>query len=237
MGLIARVFRAALIALLLLAVLAALAFWRGWVERPPTLDASRPLQLHDPPGAVTTMRRQRMLADSGRCLAFLERTPLRFTPVADQRFEGGCRWTDTVLVRGGHLRYGADFTLTCPMAASWALFEFHALRPLALEVLGSPVVAVEHYGSYACRNVYGRASGRLSEHATANAFDVAGFRLADGRRITVAADWGDDDAQARFLHRVHDAACDWFGTVLGPAYNAAHADHFHLDRGGFRSCR
>ncbi len=32
-----------------------------------------------------------------------------------------------------------------------------------------------------------------------------------------------------FLHQVHDEACDIFGTVLGPAANAAHHDHFHLD--------
>jgi hypothetical protein len=25
--------------------------------------------------------------------------------------------------------------------------------------------------------------------------------------------------------------------VLGPEYNAAHRDHFHLDRGSFRFCR
>ena len=36
-------------------------------------------------------------------------------------------------------------------------------------------------------------------------------------------------ATAAFLHEVHDDACDIFGTVLGPAANAAHHDHFHLD--------
>ncbi|MEC8937804.1 MAG: extensin family protein, partial [Pseudomonadota bacterium] len=28
-----------------------------------------------------------------------------------------------------------------------------------------------------------------------------------------------------------------FGNVLGPEYNAAHADHFHLGMRGFRLCR
>jgi hypothetical protein len=32
-----------------------------------------------------------------------------------------------------------------------------------------------------------------------------------------------------FLHRVHDDACEIFGTVLGPDTNDAHHDHFHLD--------
>ena len=37
------------------------------------------------------------------------------------------------------------------------------------------------------------------------------------------------EAKSVFLHRVHDDACEIFGTVLGPDANAAHHDHFHLD--------
>lgn len=36
-------------------------------------------------------------------------------------------------------------------------------------------------------------------------------------------------ARREFLHRVHEGACDVFGTVLGPEANDAHRDHFHLD--------
>jgi hypothetical protein len=43
--------------------------------------------------------------------------------------------------------------------------------------------------------------------------------------------------EGRFLREVHDGACDFFDTVLGPEYNAAHHDHLHLDRGAFRLCR
>ena len=32
-----------------------------------------------------------------------------------------------------------------------------------------------------------------------------------------------------FLRAIHDGACGIFGTVLGPASNAAHRDHFHFD--------
>jgi hypothetical protein len=42
------------------------------------------------------------------------------------------------------------------------------------------------------------------------------------------------------LHRVHEGACHVFGTVLGSEYNAAHADHLHLDqqpRGWRAVCR
>ncbi|MBU2089188.1 MAG: extensin family protein, partial [Alphaproteobacteria bacterium] len=34
-----------------------------------------------------------------------------------------------------------------------------------------------------------------------------------------------------------DSACRYFNTVLGPEYNTAHADHFHLDLGKSRICR
>ncbi|MGM9092579.1 extensin family protein, partial [Campylobacter jejuni] len=59
----------------------------------------------------------------------------------------------------------------------------------------------------------------------------------DGLRIEVLEDWGDDDAQGAFLRRAQKGACDVFGTVLGPEYNAAHANHFHFGMRGFGFCR
>jgi hypothetical protein len=37
------------------------------------------------------------------------------------------------------------------------------------------------------------------------------------------------DGKSAFVKQVHDDACPRFGTVLGPAANAAHKNHFHLD--------
>lgn len=118
---------------------------------------------------------------------------------------------------------------------AFAIFEHHGLQPAAQAVYGQPVVGIEHYGSYACRNIAG--SQRRSQHATANALDIAGFRLADGRRITLARDWNGDEREQRFLRLVREAACKPFNTVLGPEYNAAHRDHLHLDMGRARICR
>ena len=56
------------------------------------------------------------------------------------------------------------------------------MAPAAERHFGLPVQRIEHFGSYACRNVYGRPDATRSRHATAEAFDVAGFVLADGRR-------------------------------------------------------
>ena len=54
--------------------------------------------------------------------------------------------------------------------------------------------------------------------------------LEDGRRVSVLRDWKGDDEKAAFLRRARDEACSVFGTVLSPDYNAAHADHLHLDQ-------
>lgn len=59
------------------------------------------------------------------------------------------------------------------------------------------------------------------------------MRLEDGRRVSLTADWGGQgpagEPGARFLRRIRDGACRVFSTVLTPDYNAAHADHLHLD--------
>jgi hypothetical protein len=36
---------------------------------------------------------------------------------------------------------------------------------------------------------------------------------------------------------IHASACKRFGTVLGPAYNQDHADHFHVEMSGGGFCR
>ena len=82
-------------------------------------------------------------------------------------------------------------------------------------------------GSYSCRNVAG--SSRRSAHASAAAIDIAGFVLADGRRISVKEGWQGTKAQREFLRTVQASACRRFATVLGPDYNTAHEDHLHLE--------
>jgi hypothetical protein len=84
-------------------------------------------------------------------------------------------------------------------------------------------------GTYSCRNVNGGRSGKLSEHAFGNAVDVSAFVLRDGRRVSVLSGWHGKSDEREFLRRLHQSACKRFGTVLGPDYNSAHANHFHFD--------
>ncbi len=48
--------------------------------------------------------------------------------------------------------------------------------------------------------------------------------------MLVASHWRGDDERAAFLRSTHSQACGFFDSVFGPGYNAAHADHLHLDR-------
>ena len=108
------------------------------------------------------------------------------------------------------------------------------VAPAARRHLGSRVTALVNYGSSSCRPIAG--TDRASEHATANAIDIAAFRTADDREISVRRDWTATDARGAFLRDAAKGACAIFGTVLGPGYNPAHADHLHLDMGHWAYC-
>jgi hypothetical protein len=73
----------------------------------------------------------------------------------------------------------------------------------------------------------------VSQRATV---DIAGFVLADGGAISVAADWRTAGPRRAFLHDVAQRACGYFSIVLTPPSNAAHRDHVHLDIGPYQAC-
>lgn len=225
---------------LLLVLLVLLAWWAlasGRIVVPDRHNPWAPLRLADPTNVLTAFKQRRAAADPRQCLAALAQSPFRFAPVPDRETGPGCGFANAVLIERTGAAVGAAFTLSCPAALALALWEAHVLQPAALDAFAQPVSRLQHLGSYACRNVYGRETGRRSRHATADALDLAGFVLADGRRISVLADWTGDDEDAAFLRRLHRGGCRWFGGALGPDYNAAHADHFHFDVGGYSVCR
>jgi hypothetical protein len=82
--------------------------------------------------------------------------------------------------------------LNCAMVASLHTWVEKTLQPAAQEHLGSPVVRIRNISGYVCRNRVGTAfhADRLSEHALANAIDIAGFVTADGRTVDVLGQWG-----------------------------------------------
>jgi hypothetical protein len=201
---------------------------RGWLAEHPQHDPWAPLDLRDPPGWATQRKLAALRGDPGECRAVLERSGVAFTalPAAG---EGACRREDRTVLGDAPLAPGAP-AATCSVGAALVLWLRQGVQPAAEELLGTRVARVEHYGAFSCRRLYGRDEGPWSEHATGNAIDVAAFVFEDGRRIGVAADWNGEEQSAGFLRRAREQACEVFGTVLSPDYNAAHADHLHFDQ-------
>lgn len=92
----------------------------------------------------------------------------------------------------GGVELSPPATLNCVMVTKLHAFVEQTLQPAAREAFGSPVVRFNQASGYVCRGRNGdlMANGKLSEHALANALDVASFTLADGRVIDVGKHWG-----------------------------------------------
>jgi hypothetical protein len=226
-----RGFIAATIGLVLVAAIAALA-----MNAERILDRVAPFDLDRPPGLVTTLHLQLFRWKPERCLTALTRGMVDYRSVPAKEMENGCGHGGAVSLQQSGVRYGSRILLQCPAMAALILWERQVLGPAA-ERYGRKLIAVRHLGTYSCRNTDHRREGRRSEHAIANAIDIAGFTFADGSSISVAKDWKDDGAKGRFLHEVRDGACRAFNVVLSPDYNAAHRSHFHFDMGRWVICR
>jgi len=212
-----------------------LVVYQQWLDVPPRWNPWAPLDIGATPNLLTPFKLWRLEDDPGLCRQALATSPLRYTALADSNPSADCPLQNSLRVQASGVRFSSSFIATCPLAAAFALFERHALQPAAQEVFGQPVVQVEHVGSFACRSIAG--GQRRSQHASANALDIAGFRLQDGRRISVLRNWAGEGEAARFLRLVHEGACASFNVTLGPEYNAAHRDHLHVDMGLFHMCR
>ncbi|WP_379920771.1 extensin family protein [Erythrobacter sp. R86502] len=180
-------------------------------------------------------------AEDARCLADLGASGARFDPLPDTYAAPGCNKLGTVKLMAlagdrAPLSLANLGPVRCGVAKAFGDWARFGVDRAARQLLGSPVARIETMGSYSCRNVAG--TERRSAHARAEAIDVSAFVLADGRRIVLRRDWNSGDAATReFLRVVHQSACKRFGTVLGPEYNSAHEDHFHLEGTGARFCR
>lgn len=171
------------------------------------------------------------------CLANLGQLA-RFQALPDRDYGGGCHSFASVRLTDVGVPVANLGPMNCALAAAFTAWIRNGVMPAARVYLGAELGRVETFGSYSCRNVNGALAGRLSEHAAANAVDVSGFLLADGRRITLKGDWTSSDPAVRsFLLAIRTSACRRFKTVLSPDYNRLHADHFHLDMGRGPFCK
>jgi hypothetical protein len=209
----------------------------GLVTVPPAYHPWTPLNPRDEPNVLTRYKLTRLERDAPECTAVLRLGEVAYTAVPDQVTGEGCGFSNAVRLARAEAAFGDGVVATCPLAVAWTLFDAHVLQPSARRRFGQGVTRIVHAGSYACRNINHRVGGRRSEHATANALDVAGFVLADGTRVTVLQDWRGGGREAAFLRDLRAGACRFFDVVLSPDFNEAHRDHFHFDMGRFRACR
>lgn len=209
----------------------------GYRWLPSHYNPFTPLNLDDPPGRITQYKLRRLTPEA--CASLLaqanQKNLIRTQAVADSG--GECPLNNVVRVRDfGPVSLNGSFLASCPLALSSALFVSQQARPLTKRFTGSELTRIEHLGSFACRNIYHRPDARRSEHATADALDIAAFRLANGERVTVLNGWKSAKTQP-WLKALLAASCGYYGNGLGPEYNAAHASHFHLGMRGFGLCR
>jgi hypothetical protein len=197
-------------------------------RRPPERARQTPVRQSEAPGGRETLQ----------CHADLARAGVGFRVLEDRQFGGGCSAVGAVQLT----EIGTPVTnlgaMRCPLARAFAQWVRESVQPVAQRRFGSPVRRIESFGTYACRPVNSQPGARLSEHAYANAVDIAAFVLADGRRITVLEGWNGGGEEPRaFLRAVHRAGCRRFSVGLSPDSDAYHANHLHFDLGRGPYCR
>ncbi len=216
----------------------ALTFRQGWI--PARYTPLPPLHIDQPFPLLIDWQLAELKHDRDLCRRVISTskniTARRRPP---RPYRNGCGWQNAVRVtRIGGASIGID-RVTCEVAAALALWVAHDVQPLARQIFGQEVSAVQNFGTYSCRNVIGSRfwRNRRSEHATANAIDISAFRLRDGTRISVKRDWNGSRKKSQFLRAIHQRACRYFRVGLSPDFNKAHHDHFHFDRGFLLTCR
>lgn len=198
-------------------------------------DPFQRLTLGEQAGPLTRLKIRFAVSEPGVCQALMARA-------------GNLSVPDKVESEQCHIRNGVRLTqlseaslapveTQCGIALRMWFWE-RGLQDEAQRLLGTRIAGITHFSSYACRPIRNPrgASTRMSQHATANAIDIAGFRLADGRLISLQANWEGDGPEAAFLRAAHRLGCRWFSVALGPDYNELHNNHFHFDAGIWQTC-
>jgi hypothetical protein len=207
----------------------------GFVRVGPRLAPWGIPDLREAPGWFARLQLNTVSVDGNVCVQMLARGGVHHTRLADRYFAPGCRQVSVVRAQPP-VPLRPALTATCSLTAGLVWYE-RVADEIAARVLKARIVSIDHVGTYVCRNMNRDPDGMRSEHATANAIDITAFHLSNGKTVSVARDWRTQSPESQFLHEAHDAACGLFNVVLGPDYNKAHATHFHLDLGSYRTCR
>lgn len=151
-----------------------------------------------------------------------------------------CGANDAVVYQKGPsgLSVSPPALMTCRMALAFVRLE-GLMQEIAARELGASIMKVHQVGTYSCRKMV--RFDFVSEHSYGNAIDIRSFTLSDGRKVSVALNFGKleeppKDARGRFLRELGNAAFDRdvVSVSLGPYWDTLHHDHFHFDMARYR---
>ena len=180
-------------------------------------------------------------AEESQCLERLAALGVVFTREPSIMDQGACNVPHPLSVSsiGSGVAISPAATLTCGVTEALALWARDVLIPAAGNHLDAKPDELVNASAYVCRTRNNQPGAKLSEHARANAFDIAAIGFADRDPVTVESR-GSGDSEGRFQRAIREGSCRYFTTVLGPGSDASHATHFHFDmaerRGGYRLC-
>lgn len=200
---------------------------------PSEINPFADIELNEQPDAFAEFKLDSLKGDLAECKAALNRSDIKYTVVGTKKSKS-CIIHDFVALDRSAYPYTVPPKASCPLIAAIVLWENAVVKKSAKKHLKSPIAKIHSVRVFTCRNIAGQK--RRSQHSYANALDVTGFSLKNGKKITVLKDWGKNTPAGRFLRDVRDQSCDVFQMVLSPEYNAAHRDHFHFDLGSWKSC-
>ncbi|HEX5998617.1 MAG TPA: extensin family protein [Hyphomicrobiaceae bacterium] len=220
-----------------------MAVTEGTAGKPPGIDANwsvvltpaTPAISGTPPGRSTAGQLPAAWSAAdveqarNRCAAMLKNLDLVAVPIEPIREGAACGAAAPVrLISVGSqppIAFSPPPMLTCDMVLALHKWLQGDVQPLARKHLGAPVVGIKVMSSFSCRNAYGRAKTRLSEHGRVNALDVGEFLTAQGETTQVLADWG---PVAREMTAKAKAAGDQAEAIKRQAEAAAAARMSHV---------
>jgi len=202
-----------------------------------------PEQLSPPQEAFAAFPEPATAVSSAPSTCQLRLTKLAvFRPLPVLIGPGECGATDVVLLDSvilpdqTNVALGPAATLRCTMAEQIARWVREDVAPSAVK-LGSALSGLDNYDSYECRGRNRVRGATLSEHGRANALDIRGIKLADGRTIGLT----DVNVGKSWREGLKASACARFSTVLGPGSDGEHEEHIHVDlaerRNNFKLCQ
>ncbi|RWX78675.1 extensin [Neorhizobium lilium] len=205
---------------------------------PPKPDQKPEEPAPPPPPPIATEDPEELKA----CLADLEALGTKFKPI-DRIDDGeGCGIDKPIKV--AEVLPGIDVggaVMRCKTAQALGHWLKDTVQPaMSVAIPARRITVIVPGSTYACRLRNSAATGKISEHARGNGFDVAAFKFDNGEKMEMTPRSNDHTMEGAFQRTVTAGACLHFTTVLAPGSDASHETHMHLDvidrNGGYRIC-